>query len=252
MFNVDSYIEENKDRMKFSYSKKNRKIDIELADSHSSLSIIKLYNSNSLISFIEDKITQDGNNFYHKVFGENLKESSLKETRSGSIRFLSFSNKVVFLFREVFEPVSWFYKPNETLPEPKKININKERTESDLFREKTVGKILFEKLAKSYPTYQVFSDEYKIPYFNVKNMLQKSKFEYNGKTEIRYKTFATKSVIKLLREEIHPDYWFMFPEELPQEDPAYKVISQYQGEEILTLLIEKSIENLIKKKEDTL
>ena len=44
----------------------------------------------------------------------------------------------------------------------------------------------------------------------------------------------------------------MFPEELPQEDPAYKVISQYQGEEILTLLIEKSIENLIKKKEDTL
>ena len=147
MFNVDSYIEENKDRMKFSYSKKNRKIDIELADSHSSLSIIKLYNSNSLISFIEDKITQDGNNFYHKVFGENLKESSLKETRSGSIRFLSFSNKVVFLFREVFEPVSWFYKPNETLPEPKKININKERTESDLFREKTVGKILFEKYA---------------------------------------------------------------------------------------------------------
>ena len=186
MFNVDSYIEENKDRMKFSYSKKNRKIDIELADSHSSLSIIKLYNSNTLISFIEDKITQDGNNFYHKVFGENLRESILKETRSGSIRFLSFSNKVVFLFREVFEPVSWFYKPNETLPEQKKININKERTENDLFREKTVGKILFEKLAKSYPTYQVFSDEFKIPYFNVKNMLQKSKFEYNGKTEIRY------------------------------------------------------------------
>lgn len=252
MFNVDSYIEENKDRKKFSYSKKNRKIDIELADSHSSLSIIKLYNSNTLMSFIEDKITQDGNDFYHNVFGESLRESRLKETRSGSIRFLSFSNKVVFLFREVFEPVSWFYKPNETLPKPKKININKERTENDLFKEKTVGKILFEVLAKSYPTYQVFSDEFKIPYFNVKNMLQKSKFEYNGKTEIRYKTFATKSVIKILREKIHPDYWFMFPEELPKEDPAYKVLSQYQGEEILTLLIENAIENLIKKKEDTL
>ena len=55
-------------------------------------------------------------------------------------------------------------------------------------------------------------------------MLQKSKFEYKGKTEIRYKTFATKSVIKLLREEIHPDYWFMFPEELPEDDPVYKIV----------------------------
>lgn len=224
MFNVDTYIEENKDRMKVSYTKKNRKIDLELADSHSSLSIIKLYNTNTLISFINDNITKNSDKFYQLVIGENLKESRLQESKSGSIRFLSFSSKIVFLFREVFEPVSWFYKPNEAFPEAKKININKERTVNDLFREKTVGKILFEKLAKSYPTYQVFSDEYKIPYFNVKNMLQKSKFEYNGKTEIRYKTFATKSVIKLLREEIHPDYWFMFPEELPKEDPVYKKI----------------------------
>lgn len=224
MFNVDSYIEENKDRMKVSYTKKNRKIDLALADSHCSLSIIKLYNSNTIISFINDYITKDSDYFYQLVIGENLKESRLKETRFGSIRFLSFSNKIVFLFREIFEPISWFYEPNEVLPEPKKININKERTQDDLFREKTVGKILFEKLAKSYPTYQVFSDEYKIPYFNVKNMLQKSKFEYKGKTEIRYKTFATKSVIKLLREEIHPDYWFMFPEELQKEDPVYKIV----------------------------
>lgn len=223
MFDVDSYIAVEKDNQQVSNSKKNRIINLDLADSHGCLAIIKLYNSNLIISFIKEKITktnitEDARKFYQLVFGENLKLSRIET------RFLSFSTKVIFIFREYFEPITWFYKPNESFPEPKKIMFNKNRTEKELYKEKTVGKILFERLAKSYPTYQSFSDEYKIPIDNIKNMLRKSVFEYNGKKEIRYNTFVTKSVINKLKEEIHPDYWFMFPEELPKEDPVYKIV----------------------------
>lgn len=55
-------------------------------------------------------------------------------------------------------------------------------------------------------------------------MLTKFSYEYKGKKIIKYKTFATKSVINKLKTHIHPDYWFIFPEELPEEDPNYKII----------------------------
>lgn len=218
MFDVDSYIAAEKDKKRVSGSKKNRIIELDLADSHGCLAIIKLYNSNLIISFIKEKITENAQKYFRFVLDEYLKISRI------DTRFLSFSTKVIFIFREFFEPITWFYKPNESFPEPKKLLYNKNRTESELYKEKTVGKILFERLAKSYPTYQSFSNEYKIPVDNIKNMLRKSIFVYNGKKEIRYNTFVTKSVINKLKEEIHPDYWFMFPEELPKEDPAYNIV----------------------------
>ena len=44
--------------------------------------------------------------------------------------------------------------------------------------------------------------------------------------QYKYKTFVTKSIIKALKDEIHPDYWYIFPEELPAEDPAYNKIQK--------------------------
>lgn len=207
------------------YIAKNSK-DINEGDSHAACAMIKLSNARLITKFVQDflflndkeKSKNYWNCYLESIFNYKTTTTALEK------RYLNFSKKVIFDFRNVIEPVSWFYNINESYPEPIKFIQNKNRTSDELSQDKTVGKILFEKLAKSYPTYQTFADEYKIPLFHVKNMLYKRTYNSDGKIEIRYKTFVTKSIIKLLREEIHPDYWFIFPEELSKEDPAYKKI----------------------------
>lgn len=207
------------------YIVKNSK-PINEGDSHAACAMIKLSNAKLVTKFVQDFLFLNDKEkslnywscYLESIFNYKTTNAALEK------RYLNFSKKIIFDFRNVIEPVSWFYSIDESYPEPIKFIQNKNRTSDELNKEKTVGKFLFEKLAKSYPTYQTFSDEYKIPLFHIKNMLTTRTCESNGKIEIRYKTFVTKSVIKLLREEIHPDYWFIFPEELSKEDPAYKKI----------------------------
>lgn len=220
MYNIDEYISEMAAEKKF-----NARIDFDLAHSQAVLALMKLQKARLLPQFLKDEVIGADkemkgyellqNHFTHSLYGYE------------SERFLSFSNKVIFILRTVFEPCSWFYGVEEELPPPIPFTANPERSAKDLFIDDTVGKILFRSLAKNFKTYNMFAETYKLPYANIKNMLTKFKYTYKGVNIIKYKTFATESIIKALRNTIHPDYWYIFPEELSPKDQYYKFVRKW-------------------------
>lgn len=215
MFDVDKFIENNK---KDTQTRDREIISLSLADSRGAEAIIKIVNARLLSSFVKKAFKSDDNNLLRLYFSDVFYKRSDEKRTS---RYLNFSNKVIFNFRELIEPVNWFFSSKEKMPKPIKVNYNKNRTEESLFFTKTVGKILFEKLLKEYNNYLEFSKIYEIPVSQIKNMIYTHPVEVNGRKVPRFKTFATKSVIMKLRKEIHPDFWYIFPEELPEDYPLY-------------------------------
>lgn len=236
MFDVDVFIKS------YNNGEERTDIDLSLADSHASLAILKLYKSKLLVQFINSELKiPNAQEFYNLYLYDVFHRKEAKPNR-----FLSFSNNIIFAFRDIFEPVSWFTPPSIPLPKPISFKKNILRTEKALYTEKTVGKILYERLAKSYPTFQTFADEYNITLANAKNLIQKAQFKRNGKVEYKYKTFVTRSIVKLFSKEIHPDYWYIFPEELSEEDKVYDLI--YKNENYYLKLLSFGLSN--KEKEN--
>lgn len=223
MYDIDKYIAEKPEEKKGF----NARIDLSLAQSQAVLMLMKLQQSRLLTRFLEDVIIECDEN----MKGYDLLQKHFTHSLYGyeSDRFLSFSNKVIFIFRKVFEPSSWFYNVGEKLPTPIPFTINPNRSGQDLFTDDTVGKILFKALAKNYKTYNLFAQEYNLPYANVKNMFSKFKYTQKGVTVVRYKTFVTESVVRNLRDTIHPDYWYIFPEELSSTDKNYRFVKDWMG-----------------------
>lgn len=223
MYDIDRYIAQIPDEEKGF----NPSVDLNLARSQAILALMKLQQTRLLSRFLKDTVI--GNNDDKKGYDllQNHFTHSLYGYTSQDGRFLSFSNRVIFLLRGVFEPCSWFYDVAEEMPDPVSFTINPERTGKDLFTDDTVGKILLRSLVKNYKTYNMFAKEYKVPCENIKNMLNKFKYKHKDVTMVRYKTFATESVIKGMRDTIHPDYWYIFPEELPTTDHYYQFIKNW-------------------------
>lgn len=238
MFDVDKFIENNK---KDTQTRDREIISLSLADSRGAEAIIKIVNARLLSTFVKKAFKSDDNNLFRLYFSDVFYKRSDEKRTS---RYLNFSNKVIFNFRELIEPVNWFFSSKEKMPKPIKVNYNKNRTEESLFFEKTVGKILFEKLLKEYNNYLEFSKIYEIPVSQIKNMIYTYPVEVNGRKVPRFKTFVTKSVIMKLRKQIHPDFWYIFPEELPEDSPIYNsyfASFQYEEQEVYQEKQEKKL-----------
>ena len=223
MYDIDKYIAQMPDEEKGF----NSSVDFTLARSQAILALMKLQQARLLSRFLKDTVIGQNNNKKGYDLLQNHFTHSLYGYTSRDGRFLSFSNRVILMLRKIFEPCSWFYEAVEKLPEPIAFTENPNRTGEDLFVDDTVGKILFRSLSDNFKTYRMFADEYNLPYENVKNMLNKFKYTRGGVTIIRYKTFATESIIKSLREIIHPDYWYIFPEELSSTDKHYQFVRNW-------------------------
>ena len=121
----------------------------------------------------------------------------------------SINNIYVFMCREKLQPSKWYYKITEKLPP--KINFTPKYTFKELMEKETVGHLMLQKLQEQY-TMEGLVDKYNLKFYQMKNIRYKRKSITTGK--MVFKTLPPASVMMALKDEINPDYWFIFPEEI--------------------------------------
>lgn len=122
-----------------------------------------------------------------------------------SIAFVK--NSTIFQLRTIMQPSKWYYFNNETLPGP--IAFNTVYTLEDFYAKDSIGHTLLKEKIIEYG-YNRLSSMYSISIDTLKNMIYKRK--YNNK-EI-FKVFPSFRTIRLLRDIILPDYWYIYEDEL--------------------------------------
>lgn len=121
----------------------------------------------------------------------------------------SIGSQYVYMCREKLQPAKWYYKIGEKLP-PRIEFTPKFGVEYLQFKE-SVAHQKFVQLQKEY-TIANFAKTYGLSVQQVKNICYKRYSPYLEKKV--FKILPPASVITKLRDVIHPDYWFIFPEEL--------------------------------------
>lgn len=126
---------------------------------------------------------------------------------NGRRKFIS--NQSIFLCREKMQPSRWYYRINEKLP--KRINFTPKFDVSRLVCKESAGHQKLKKMLEHY-NMQTFADEYNINLYQLKNIIYKRK--HPDTMEEWFKTLPPQDFIIKLRNDINPDYWYIFPEEL--------------------------------------
>ena len=128
---------------------------------------------------------------------------------------------IIFALRNVMSPSQWIYMENEKLPEPVKFTalIEKEYphydfdSRNELAKKSTLGNIFFEVL-KERRAMSKFCSAHNCEKLEAANFVY-MKHHKNG--ELRYLVRPTLPFIKKFRAEIHPDWWFIYPDEVSPE-----------------------------------
>ena len=128
---------------------------------------------------------------------------------------------IIFALRNILSPSQWIYMENEELPEPVKFNPLVEKkyphydfdSRNELAKESTLGNIFFNVL-KERRAMSKFCAMHNCEKLEAANFVY-MKHHKNG--ELRYLARPTLPFIKKFREDIHPDWWFIYPDEVSKE-----------------------------------
>lgn len=125
---------------------------------------------------------------------------------------------IIFALRNIISPSQWIYREDEELPEPVKFNPLVEKkyphydfdSRNELAKESTLGNIFFNEL-KERRAMSKFCAMHNCEKLEAANFVY-MKHHKNG--ELRYLARPTLPFIKKFREDVHPDWWFIYPEEV--------------------------------------
>lgn len=128
---------------------------------------------------------------------------------------------IIFALRNIISPSQWIYREDEELPQSVKFNPIVETkyphydfdSRNELAKESTLGNIFFDTL-KERRVMSKFCASHNCEKLEAANFVYK-KHHKNG--ELRYLARPTLPFIKKFREEVHPDWWFIYPEEVTKE-----------------------------------
>lgn len=128
---------------------------------------------------------------------------------------------IIFALRNIISPSQWIYREDEKLPQPVKFNPIVETkyphydfdSRNELAKESTLGNIFFD-ILKERRAMSKFCASHNCEKLEAANFVYK-KHHKNG--ELRYLARPTLPFIKKFREEVHPDWWFIYPEEVTKE-----------------------------------
>lgn len=127
---------------------------------------------------------------------------------NGSIKVMN--NVQVFRCRERIQPSRWYYKVTEKLP--KQIKFTEKYKDPELILYKpSEAHMRLKKLLMDFGIEKV-SEDYDIHIETLKNLIYLRKRRTDGKHV--FKTMPSFDVIRKLKDVIHPDLWYIFPEEL--------------------------------------
>ncbi|WP_288958402.1 hypothetical protein [uncultured Treponema sp.] len=128
---------------------------------------------------------------------------------------------IIFALRNIISPSQWIYLENEELPKPVKFNPLVEKkyphydfdSRNELAKESTLGNIFFDVLKeqRAMSKFCVIHNCEKLEAANFVYM----KHHKNG--EMRYLARPSLPFIKKFREDVHPDWWFIYPDEVSKE-----------------------------------
>jgi len=215
MVDIDKFIEENKKYVYKARKTKGSTIALEKAASPACLSLVKLINESLITQFIRhyQLVTEDVGSYWRNTLSNPFRQNIPGE--------IPVRHRIVFDFRRVIQPAKWYasLENNEQFPVIK-YYINPQRTYKDLFIEKTIGKLLLENMIKKTQREKVIKT-YSLNQRGISLAFKKTSDENSP-----YCSFIPKSAIIKLKEVINPDYWYIFPEELSQEDPNYYLVQK--------------------------
>lgn len=128
---------------------------------------------------------------------------------------------IIFALRNIISPSQWIYREDENLPEPVKFNSLVEKkyphydfdSRNELAKESTLGNIFFN-ILKERRVMSKFCIMHNYKKTEAANFVY-MKHHKNG--ELRYLVRPTLPFIKKFREEVHPDWWFIYPDEVTKE-----------------------------------
>ncbi len=128
---------------------------------------------------------------------------------------------IIFALRRFISPSQWIYREDEELPEPVKFNPLVEEkyphydfdSRNELAKESTLGNIFFD-ILKERRAMTKFCASHNCEKLEAANFVY-MKHHKNG--ELRYLARPTLPFIKKFRTEVHPDWWFIYPDEVSEE-----------------------------------
>lgn len=129
---------------------------------------------------------------------------------------------VIFMLRKNISPSMWYYKENEKLPEPitfvsqfeKNYENYDNNTKNELAQKKTLGHIYFD-ILKENKVMAKFCSLHNTTLTEAVNFVT-MRHHKNG--TLRYTTRPTIVFVSKFINEIHPDYWYIFPEEVSKKE----------------------------------
>lgn len=128
---------------------------------------------------------------------------------------------IIFALRNNISPSQWIFKENEELPEPVKFTPLIEKkyphydfdSRNELAKESTLGNIFFD-ILKTRRVMSKFSSLHNCEKLEAANFVY-MKHHKNG--ELRYLARPTLPFIRKFRKDVHPDWWFIYPDEVSKE-----------------------------------
>ena len=128
---------------------------------------------------------------------------------------------IIFALRNNISPSQWIFKENESIPKPIKINpiVEKKYTHynfdsrNELAKENTLGNIFFD-ILKTRRVMSKFCSLHNCEKLEAANFVY-MKHHKNG--ELRYLARPTLPFIRKFRKDVHPDWWFIYPDEVSKE-----------------------------------
>lgn len=125
---------------------------------------------------------------------------------------------IIFMLRRSISPAQWIYMENEKLPSPVAFNPLVEQrypvydfaTRNELAKEKTLGHLFFDIIRKGRVLTK-FCAAHNCTLLEAANFIYMKKHQ-NG--DIRFTHRPTVPFIAKFKDVIHPDFWFVYPEEV--------------------------------------
>ena len=133
---------------------------------------------------------------------------------------------VIYALREQIAPVEWYYLENEECPSPisfipKYTNYSPD-TWKDFAKKDTCGHVFFNYI-RNANVYTYFCEDNEMEKTFVNNYVYMKK-RVNG--ERRYHTRPSFPFINTIKKELHPDFWYLFPDEVPSSHTIIQKIAE--------------------------
>lgn len=131
---------------------------------------------------------------------------------------------MIYMLRDKMPPINWYYKENEALPEAINFtpihNNYTTKTWADYAKKKTCAHFFFD-MIKEAGVYTYFCEDYGLTKTHVGNYV----YMKNRNGEKRFCVRPAFPFVNTIKEELHPDYWYMFPDEVPNFKETIKQLA---------------------------